>query len=150
MNTAATIARILLGLIFTLAGIVPFIMSSPPPQPGLAGTFNDVFFRSHWVLFIGAAQLVMGLLLLANRFVPIALIMLAGFLYNSFAFHITMAPAGLPAPVIVLALWLLVSLQHRDVFAPLAKARVKSVCEQDRSAAVLHRAVQTRHRSVAI
>jgi uncharacterized membrane protein YphA (DoxX/SURF4 family) len=120
MNIAATIARILLGLLFVLAGIMPFVMSSPPPQPGLAGTFNDVFFHSHWAQFIGAAQLVIGILLLANRFVPVALIMLAAFLYNSFAFHLTMAPQALPAPLAVLVLWLLIVTQYRSRLSQLA------------------------------
>lgn len=124
MNIAATIARVLLGIIFTLAGIIPFIISSPPPQPGLAGAFNELFYRSHWVLFVGAAQVIIGVLFLSNRYVPIALIMLAAFLYNSFAFHITILPIGLPAPIIVLVLWYIIALQYRQYFAFLAKPRV--------------------------
>lgn len=121
MNIAAAIARILLGLLFTFAGIMAFLVTSPPPQPGLAGTFNDVFIHSHWALFVGAAQLVIGVLLLVNRFVTIALIMLAAFLYNSFAFHITMAQSALPAPVIVLVLWVLVAAKYRSHFAQFAR-----------------------------
>lgn len=121
MNIATTIARILLGLLFTAAGAMQFLITNPPAQPGLAGTFTEVFIHSHWALFIGAAQLAIGLLLLANRYVTIALIMLAAFLYNSFAFHITMAPSALPAPVIVLALGLLVALKYRSNFAQLVR-----------------------------
>lgn len=122
MNIATTIARILLGILFAAAGASVFFGVSGPPQPGLAGAFNDIFFRSHWVLFVGAAQFALGVLLLINRFVPVALIMLAAFLYNSFAFHITMAQSALPAPVIVFALWLLVSLKYRTLFAPIFAA----------------------------
>lgn len=121
MKIAATIARIVLGALFALAGIMAFVMSNPPPQPGLAGTFNDVFFHSHWALFVAAAQLVIGVLLLANRYVPIALIMLAAFLYNSFAFHITMAPGAIFAPIVVLALWTIIALQYRAAFLPLVR-----------------------------
>ncbi len=121
MNIAATIARILLGLLFVFAGASAFFMT-PPPVPGMAGTFNDVFAHSHWQWFVAAAQIAIGVLLLINRFVPLALIMLAAFLYNSFAFHITMMPAALPAPLIVLVLWTIVALKYRAVFAPLLKA----------------------------
>jgi hypothetical protein len=121
MNIAATAARILLGIIFTLAGIFTCITTNPPPQPGLAGTFNDAFIHSHYSIFIGVAQLVIGVLFLLNRYVPIALIMLAAFLYNSFAFHITMMPLGLPAPIIVFVLWLIVALRYRALFACLAQ-----------------------------
>lgn len=123
MTIAATIARILLGLLFTFAGALALLISSPPPQPGLAGTFDEVFIHSHWALFVGAAQLAIGALLLANRFVPLALVMLGAFLYNSFAFHITMAQSGLPAPMLVLVLWIIVCLKYRPLFAQLAAAR---------------------------
>lgn len=121
MNIAVTISRIVLGLIFTLAGIMAFVITSPPPLPGLAGTFNDVFVHSHWNLFVGAAQLLIGVLLLANRYVPIALIMLAAFLYNSFAFHITMAQSALPAPLVVLVLGAIIASKYRSSFAGLVR-----------------------------
>ncbi len=117
MALATTIARILLGLLFAFAGASVFFMTTPPPEPGLAGTFDDVFVHSHWSLFVGAAQLAIGVLLLINRFVPLALTMLAAFLYNSLAFHITMAQSSLAIPVIVAALWVLVSLKYRALFA---------------------------------
>jgi putative oxidoreductase len=120
MNVAATIARILLGILFTLAGASAFLISNPPPQPGLAGAFNGIFVHSHWALFVGAVQLAIGVLLLINRYVPLALIMLAAFLYNSFAFHITMSQAALPAPLIVLVLWLLVARRYRGLLSHLA------------------------------
>lgn len=119
MAIITTIARIALGLLFTAAGAMAFFISNPPPQPGLAGAFNDIFVHSHWALFVGAAQLAAGMLLLVNRCVPLALIMLAGFLYNSFAFHITMAQSALLAPIIVLALWSIVALKYRPLFAQL-------------------------------
>jgi putative oxidoreductase len=118
MKIATAIARIVLGLLFLAAGASDFFIT-PPPLPGLAGAFNDVFFASHWVLFVAVAQITIGVLMLANRYVPVALIILAAFLYNSFAFHITMMPSTLPVPVIVLGLWLLVALKYRALFAPL-------------------------------
>lgn len=116
MAIATTIVRIVLGVLFAVAGASAFVVA-PPHLPGLAGTFNVVFSQSHWSLFLGAAQFAIGLLLLINRFVPLALTMLAAFLYNSFAFHITMAQSSLAAPLVVTALWLLVSLKYRPLFA---------------------------------
>lgn len=123
MNVIAAIARILLGLLFLAAGVIGFVNQTPPPMPGLAGQFLAAFTQSHWSLFVGAVQIVLGALQLVNRFVPLALIMLAAFLYNSFAFHITMLPSVLVLPVIVLALWFVVALQYRAVFAPLLQAK---------------------------
>jgi putative oxidoreductase len=122
MNVATTVARLVLGLGFVFAGASVFFISSPPPEPGLAGAFNDVFFKSHWVIFVGAAQLAVGVLMLSNRFVPVALIVLAAFLYNSLAFHLTMAQSSLWSPAVVFALWLLVAMKYRQLFAPIFAA----------------------------
>ena len=123
MNIARIVARILVGILFVFAGASDFFIATPPPLPGLAGTFNAVFFQSHWVLFLGAAQIAIGLLLLINRYVPVALIMLAAFLYNSYAFHITMVPSALWAPVIVTALGLFIAWPYRALFAPIFAAK---------------------------
>ena len=64
--------------------------------PGLAATFQDVSFRSHRVLFVGAMQLFSGALLLANRYVPLALTIAGGILFNIVAYHVTITPVGLP------------------------------------------------------
>lgn len=123
MTIAATVARILLGLILTVAGIGTLLVSHPQPLPGLAGEMNDAFTRAHWAWFVAAAQIVSGVLLLANRYVPLALVIVAGFIYNSFAFHITMLPSALFAPVVLLILWIFVALAHRQSLAPLLQAR---------------------------
>ena len=81
-----------------------------------------VFFASHYALFVGAVQLAIGVLLLLNRFVPIALVMLAAFVYNSFAFHATIAPSSLWAPFALIALALPTALRHRAAFAALLAA----------------------------
>ena len=53
MKIAAPVSRIVLGLLFTVAGISGFVLIGhpPPTPPGLAGEFQDVFFASRWVLF---------------------------------------------------------------------------------------------------
>ena len=121
MKATATTARILLGLLFTLAGLSGFVLIShpPAPPPGLAGEFQDVFFRSGWVLMVDGVELIAGILLLANRYVPLALAALAAVIANIIAFHVTMAPSGLPIAAVVTALWSILAVRHRASFAPL-------------------------------
>jgi putative oxidoreductase len=128
MKVAAAVVRLLLGLLFITAGTFSFFIAHPAPMPGLAGEFIDVFYRSHWALFVAAAQVTLGVLLLVNRFVPVALIMLAAFLYNSFAFHITMLPSTVFAPIVVLALWSLAAWPYRRLFAPIFAAKATRNC----------------------
>ena len=121
MNIAVVVARILLGLVFVAAGLSGFFLinSPPPPPPGLAGAFQHVFFQSRWVLFVDAIEFLAGALLLANRFVALALTLLGGVISNIIVYHVTLAPAGIPGAGIVTLLWCIVVSRYRSSFAPL-------------------------------
>jgi putative oxidoreductase len=129
MKITLVTSRILLGLIFCAAGLSGFFLFPHPPAlpPGLAGEFQSVFFRSGWVLFVDAVELAGGLLLLANRFVPLALTMLAAVIANIIVFHVTMMPAGLPVALFVTGLWIVNALPYRASFAPLFVRRGQPV-----------------------
>jgi uncharacterized membrane protein YphA (DoxX/SURF4 family) len=119
-----TIARIFLGLVFTAAGLSGFVflfVGTPPQQPGLAGAFQDVFFRSHWAQFVDGVQLAAGVLLLANRYVTLALVLLGAVIANILVFHITMQPQTILVPLIVLASWAVLAYARRADLAPLFK-----------------------------
>lgn len=120
-RTATVTARILLGLLFTASGASAALVvgNPPPPPPGLAGDFQQIFFQSHWVVFVDAVQFCMGVLLLANRYVAFALSTLAAVIANILFFHIALMPAGLPVALVVALLWILAALPYRARFAPL-------------------------------
>ncbi|MGC1871631.1 MAG: hypothetical protein WA700_11790 [Acidobacteriaceae bacterium] len=120
MKIVAIIARILLGLMFLVFGLNGFLnfMHAPLP-PGLAGTFLTTLVASHFLYFVSSVQVIAGVLLLVNQFVPLALALLAPVLYNILAFHITMEPSGLPPGLIASILWLILVWRLRDYFAPL-------------------------------
>lgn len=129
MKITYTAARILLGLAFTLAGLAGliflFVPNPPPAPPGLAGTFQQVFFQSHWVVLVDAVEFIAGAAILVNRYVPLALVLLAAVLTNILTFHITMAPAGIVPGAILTVLWFVVALQLRSHFAPLLVKKVQ-------------------------
>jgi uncharacterized membrane protein YphA (DoxX/SURF4 family) len=120
MKIIAIIARILLGLTFLVFGLNGFLnfMHAPLP-PGLAGTFLTALVASHFLYFVSSVQVIAGILLLINQFVPLALALLAPVLYNILAFHITMQPSGLPPGLVASILWLILVWRLRDYFAPL-------------------------------
>jgi uncharacterized membrane protein YphA (DoxX/SURF4 family) len=83
MKIAVIIARVLMGLIFVFFGMNGFLQFVKAPMPtGLAGEFLTVLFQSHYVLFICVVQIVGGLLLLVNRYVPLALTLLGPVVVN--------------------------------------------------------------------
>jgi putative oxidoreductase len=57
-----------------------------------------------------------GLLLLSGFFVPLALTVLAGEIYNILAFHLTLSPATIAPALVAAVLWILVFLQYRESF----------------------------------
>jgi hypothetical protein len=64
-------------------------------------------------------------LLLANRYVPLALAVLAPVIVNILSFHALMAPAGLPLALCVTVLWALVFIDVRPAFAGLFQSRLQ-------------------------
>jgi len=71
MRIASLIARYLAGMIFLVMGLNGFLNFIPlPPPPGIAGQFMGALYVSHYVWVIFAFQVIGGLLLLINRYVP--------------------------------------------------------------------------------
>ena len=126
MKIAATIARYLLGLIFLVFGLNGFLHFIPmPPRAGVAGQFLGALFVSHYLVPVFLLQIVPAVLLLANRFVPLALALLAPIIVNIVLFHALMAPEGLPMAVAVAVLWALAAWGVRSAFAGLLQSRVQ-------------------------
>jgi hypothetical protein len=67
-----------------------------------------------------------AVLLLVNRYVPLALAILAPVIVNILSFHALMAPSGLPLALFVTVLWVLVFVHVRAAFGALFQARFQA------------------------
>jgi len=124
MKIASTIARYLLGIIFLVFGLNGFLQFLPmTTPPGLAGQYFQVLAASHYLPVIFICQLIPAILLLINRYVPLALTVLAAVIVNIVCFHVLMAPSGLPLALIVVLLWFLVFASVRSAFAGIFQQR---------------------------
>jgi putative oxidoreductase len=56
-------------------------------------------------------------LLLVNRFVPLALVLLGPVIVNIFFFHALMAPEGLPMAIVVVVLWSILAVRYKQYLA---------------------------------
>ena len=125
MKIVITIARFLMGLTFVFFGLNGLLQFLPaPPLTGISGQFVGALYLSHYLVAIMLIQLLAGILLLANRFVPLALTLLGPVIVNIFFFHALMDPGGLPRAAFVIVLWFLVAYSVRSAFAGIFQQRV--------------------------
>lgn len=128
MRIVSIVARVLLGLLFLVAGankVIPFMPSGPLPA-GPAAQFVDALVSTKYFLVVGLFESISGILLLINRFVPLALTTLAAIIVNILLTGILMAPKGIGAGVVVTILWLVVFYRVRANFSGLFQARTES------------------------
>jgi putative oxidoreductase len=120
MKIVALISRLLLGFIFLVFGLNGFLhfIHMPPPTGIAAQFFTAIFISKYWVV-IFALQLLGGVLLLVNRYVPLALVVLGPIIVNIFFFHLLMAPSGLPLAILVAILWTIVAVRNKRYLAGL-------------------------------
>ena len=119
MKIVLLIARLLLGLIFVVFGLNGFLnfLSMGPMPTGLAGQFVGALVLSHYFWVVAALQIAGGALLLVNRFVPLALVLIGPIIVNIICFHVFMNPSGAPPAAVVTVLWLIVFYRNRQHFS---------------------------------
>ncbi|MEP6911880.1 MAG: hypothetical protein ABI923_03950 [bacterium] len=118
MKIVTLIARLLLGLVFLVFGLNGFLnfLSMGPMPTGLAGQFIGALFVSHYLWVIAALQVVGGALLLVNRYVPLALVLLGPVIVNILLYHLFLNPSGAPLAIVVTVLWVIVFYSPANTF----------------------------------
>jgi hypothetical protein len=118
-----------LGLIFFVFGLNGFLHFLP--EPALAGRalafVAGLGGSGYFFPLLKGTEVAAGLLLLANRFVPLALTLLAPVVVNILAFHLFLEPAGVSMAVLLVALEVVLAWFHRAAFASLLKAKAPVV-----------------------
>ena len=124
----SVVSRLALGAGFLVFGLNGFLHFAPtPPVPEAAGGFLGALAATGYMFpLIKGTEVVAGALLLANRYVPLALALLAPVLVNIVAFHAFLAPAGLALPVVLLAAELALAWAYRGTYASMLTARASS------------------------
>jgi hypothetical protein len=118
MKVVSIVARILLGIIFVFFGanlLHPFL--HPPMPTGVAGQLMGGLYASHFLLLIGAVQVIGGLLELIGQAVTLGLMLLGPVIVCIDFFHSMVAPSGLPVAALVTLLWILVAIQYKHRLA---------------------------------
>ena len=127
--TPTTLARVLLGLVFIVHGVNGFLGVMPEvtaPVPDRALAFAAALVIAGLFPFINAIEVVAGALLLSNRFVPLALALLAPIVVNILGFYVVLAglaPMGTALACLTFGLEAYLAWSYRAAFRPMLAAR---------------------------
>ncbi len=127
MSKVTMVARILLGLIFTVFGLNGFLNFLPPPElPEAAVPFmTGLASTGYFFPMLKLVEIVAGICLLAGLFVPLALILLAPIVVNIALFHFLVAPGEWWMGVLLVALEIIVARGYWDSFRGVLEMRAK-------------------------
>jgi hypothetical protein len=127
MRIATLIARLLMGLVFFVFGLNGFLMFMPMPKdlPPEVMTVMGGFMGTHYLMpLISGTQVVVGALLLANCFVPLALALIAPVVVNIVCYHVFFFRQGLEIAIVVGLLEVFLAYSYRRAYAPMLAMRV--------------------------
>lgn len=123
------IVRTLMGLAFCLFGSNGFFQFLPQPKdpmPEAAMAFAGALMNSHYMMpLVSGTQLLVGILLVTNLFVPLALALIAPIIVGIITFHIFLAPASIGPGVVVLLFELYLAWSYRNAFRPMLAMKTK-------------------------
>ena len=137
MKYAFVIARVMLGLVFTVFGFNAFLHFLPTPAvPGLAGQFMGALLGSHYYVIAFGTEVIGGALLLSNRYVPLALTLLGPVIVNILSFHMFLDSTNMAPAILVTVLWFVVFSQVRSAFAGLFVAKKAGLKSSSRAEAL--------------
>ncbi len=123
VRVIAHIARILLGALFTFAGLNIFFKWVMPPADHQPEFPRALMQTGYMMQMIGATQLFVGVLFLINRYVAFAVVVFTPLMVNIVALHFFKDRDGLPMALIVMCLWAMLVWAYRSAYVPLFVAQ---------------------------
>jgi hypothetical protein len=120
-------ARCLLGFVFFVFGLIGLLNLMPPPEGGVpagAMAFGAALMQTGYMFpLIKGTEVLGGALQLTNRFVPLALVLLAPVVVNIFCFHLFLTPGEIGMAAFIVALEAGLAYAHRKSYRGLLTAR---------------------------
>jgi len=111
------VLRLLLGVFLLVFGLNKFFHFIPvPPIPGDGGRLMEIFVTSGFMTVIAVLEIVVGIALLANKFVPIALTLAIAMMFNAALIHLLFDPENIVGAMIGLVLGIVLVFAYRERF----------------------------------
>ncbi|MDN5201527.1 DoxX family membrane protein [Fulvivirgaceae bacterium BMA10] len=118
------VARILLGLMLLLFGLNKFFQFMPPfEMTGAPKDFMDALVASGYIMTVVAiVEVGTGLLLVINKYVPLALLLLAPITVNIILFHVFLDIATIGGGLIIAILQVYLLFAYKEKFSGVLQA----------------------------
>jgi hypothetical protein len=121
MEKAKKMIRIALGLVIAIFGLNGFMhfMPTPPVNVELGRFLGALGATNYMFPLIATVQTVSGALLLVNKWVPLALVVLFTVQLNAFLAHLFLDPAGIGLATLVLFFNVILIILYKDKYLEL-------------------------------
>ncbi|PYJ61762.1 MAG: DoxX family protein [Verrucomicrobia bacterium] len=122
---STAIVRVLLGLMFLVFGLNGLLNFIPAPKdmPQEIMTVMGALMKAGYMTVVSGAEVLVAVLLLTNRFVPLALALLAPIIVGIITYHVAMQPATIGPGMVVLLMELYLAWAYRGAFRPMLRMR---------------------------
>jgi len=122
------IVRILLGLMFLVFGLNGFLNFIPAPKDMPPEILNVIgaLMKAGYMTVVSGAEVLVAVLLLTNRFVPLALALLAPIVVGIITYHVAMQTATIGPGIVVLLMELYLAWAYRGAFRSMVRMRTKA------------------------
>ena len=120
-STFSKILKIVLGLVLLVFGINKFFNFIPMPElPAQATDFMASLGATGYVLpVVGTLEAIVGLLLIFNKWVPFALLLLAPISANILLFHLFLDLPGIAIALVIAVLNAILIVKYWKSYSPL-------------------------------
>ena len=120
--TVSNALRLLLGLFMLIIGLNKFLVFIEIPSPaGDGGQLMQIYITSGFLKLVGVLEMLAGIALLVNKFVPLALTFITAIMFNAAVFHALHDPAGIGPAVFCLLLSVALVYVHKERFSDLLR-----------------------------
>ena len=104
MNKTTIAVRSILGLLFIVFGVNGFLgfIPTPPPSEEAGSLLGAMAQSGYFFPVLKIIEIAAGLMLLTNRLVPLAIVLLAAIIFNIFTLHLFLAPGAIGMSIVLL------------------------------------------------
>ena len=124
-NLFYNVVRVLLGLLLAFSGFNKLIgFLENPPLPEAATALISALFNSGYMMtVVGIFEIVIGIMMVFNRFVPLAAVLLVPLSINFILFHLFLDLRGIIPAVVISIANLYIVMVNWDLYKPLLKMK---------------------------